>query len=90
MKDQSFKDWLQKQIESVLAKSVVPAPFILWCDSQREWKELLQKTCGDAIELWTEEARELLLRHRFAKEERKPRVIWLPAKTHTTWGWRFS
>jgi len=56
------------------------APFILWCDSQREWKELLQKTCGDAIELWTDEGHELLLRHRFAKEERKPRVIWLPAK----------
>jgi len=80
MKDQSFRDWLLNQIESTLGKPVVPAPFILWCDSKRDWKELLQKTCGDAIELWAEESHELLLRHRFAKEERKPRVIWLPAK----------
>ena len=80
MSDRSFKNWLFEQIQSVLSKPVVPAPLILWCDSQREWKELLKKTCGDAIELWTEEDHELLLRHRFAKEERKPRVIWLPAK----------
>ena len=80
MKDQSFKDWLQKQIQSILSKPIAPAPFILWCDPQREWKELLQKTCGDAIELWADEGHELLLRQRFAKEERKPRVIWLPVK----------
>jgi hypothetical protein len=56
------------------------APFILWCDPQREWKEILQRTCADAIELWTDEGHELMLRHRFAREERKPRVIWWPAK----------
>jgi len=80
VKDPSFKNCLFEQIQSVLSKPVVPAPFILWCDPAREWKELLQKTCGETIALWTEEAHELLLRHRFAKEERKPRVIWLPAK----------
>ena len=63
-----------------MSKPVAPAPFILWCDPQREWKELLQKTCGDVAELWVDEGHELLLRHRFAKEKRKPRVIWLPVK----------
>jgi len=78
MIEQSFKDWLQHQIKSALLKPVDPAPFIIWCDPAEEWKELLQKTCGDDIELWTEASHELLLRHRFAREERKPRVIWLP------------
>jgi len=80
MSDGSLRNWLLEQIQSVLSKPVEPAPFILWCDPQREWKELLQKACGDAVELWTDEGHELLLRHRFANEERKPRVIWLPAK----------
>ena len=78
MEDQSFKSWLQKQIQAVISKPVEPAPFIIWCDPAREWKELLQKTCDDNIELWVEEGHELLLRHRFASEERRPRVIWLP------------
>ena len=78
MSDRSFKNWLHEQIQSVLSKPVTPSPFILWCDPAREWKELLQKTCGDIIELWAEEGHELLLRHRFVQEERRPRVIWLP------------
>jgi len=51
MEDQSFKNWLQQQIQAVLSKTTASAPFILWCDPAREWKELLQKTCGDIIEL---------------------------------------
>ncbi len=42
MKDQSFKDWLQQQIQVVLATARAPIPFILWCDPQREWKEILR------------------------------------------------
>jgi hypothetical protein len=80
VKENSFKNWLFEQIQSVLSKPVEPAPFIIWCDPAREWKELLQKTCGDTNELWAEEGHELLLRHRFAVEERSPRVIWLPRK----------
>ena len=80
MSDGSLRNWLLEQIQSVLSKPVAPAPFLLWCDPQREWKELLQKTCGSEVELWTHEVHELLLRHRFANEERKPRVIWLPSK----------
>ncbi|MFZ4439909.1 MAG: hypothetical protein ACOYOS_15895 [Syntrophales bacterium] len=80
MSDRSVKSWLLEQIQSVLSKPVEPAPFIIWCDPAKEWKELLQKTCGDVIELWADEGHELLLRHRFAKEERRPRVIWLPRR----------
>jgi hypothetical protein len=54
VKDNSLKNWLFEQIQSVLSKPVEPAPFILWCDPAWEWKELLQKTCGDAIELWAD------------------------------------
>ena len=68
MNNPFFKKWLFEQIQSVLAKPVGPAPFIIWCDPQQEWKELLQKTCGDDIELWAEECHELLLRHRFARK----------------------
>jgi len=78
MNDRSFKNWLLEEIQSVLSKPVEPAPFIIWCDPQREWKELLQKTFGDGVELWAEEGHELLLRHRFVREDRRPRVIWLP------------
>jgi hypothetical protein len=80
VKENSLKNWLFEQIQSVLSKPVEPAPFIIWCDPAREWKELLQKTCDDNIELWVEEGHELLLRHRFAREERRPRVIWLPIR----------
>jgi len=78
VKDHSFKNWLLEQIQSVLSKPVEPVPLILWCDPAREWKELLRITCGDAIELGADEDHELLIRHRFVREERRPRVIWLP------------
>jgi hypothetical protein len=78
MSDQSFKSWLQDQIRTALSKPVTPPPFIFWCDPRRQWRELLHKTCGDEIELWTDESHELLRRHRFVKEERRPRVIWIP------------
>ena len=78
MKDYSFKTWLLDNIQPVLSKPVEPAPCILWCDPALEWKELLQKTCGSDIELWADDEHELLLRHRFAREECRPRVIWFP------------
>ncbi|OIP89377.1 MAG: hypothetical protein AUK26_11700 [Syntrophaceae bacterium CG2_30_58_14] len=78
MRDPSFKEWLQEQIQSVLSKTAEPPPFILWCDPAWEWEELLRKTCGEAVELWADKGHELLLRHRFMREERRPRVIWTP------------
>ena len=74
MSNLSFKRWLLEQIQSILSKQVSPAPFILWCDPQREWKELLQKTCGVVAELWVDEGHELLLRQRFAKVERAKKL----------------
>ena len=52
MSDGSLRHWLLEHIQSILSKPTSPAPFILWSDPARAWKELLQKTCGDAIELW--------------------------------------
>jgi hypothetical protein len=78
VKEDSFKNWLLEQIQSVLSKPTEPAPFILWCDPAREWEEILRKTCGEAVELWAHEGHELLLRHRFVREERHPRVVWTP------------
>lgn len=80
MESKSFKKWLLDQIQSALSKPTEPVPFIIWCDPAREWKDLLKKTCEDVIELWDDEGHELLLRHRFAHEERRRRVIWLPIK----------
>lgn len=77
-RDPSFKDWLGEQIQSVLSKKTEPPPFILWCDPCREWEELLRKACRKTVELWSHEGHELLLRHRFAREERRPRVVWIP------------
>ncbi len=38
MSDRSFENWLHEQIQSVLSKVVMPAPFTIWCDPAREWK----------------------------------------------------
>ena len=78
MNDWSLKNWLQDQIRMVLSKPDTPAPFIIWCDPQRHWRELLLKSCGDEIELWADDCPELLLRHQFATQERRPRVLWVP------------
>ena len=55
MKENSLKNWLLEQIQAVLSKPVEPAPFILWCDPAREWKELLQRACDDQFELWADD-----------------------------------
>jgi hypothetical protein len=78
MSNRSLKSWLRDQIQTVLAKPVTPAPFIIWCDPQSQWRELLLKSCGDEVELWADDCPELLLRHRFATQERRPRVLWVP------------
>ncbi len=76
--DSSLKKWLLEQILLVLSRPVQPTPFILWCDPKQDWKELLQKICGDHVALWAEDCPELLLRHRFATEVSKPGVVWIP------------
>ncbi|MBW8003262.1 MAG: hypothetical protein FVQ80_14805 [Planctomycetes bacterium] len=75
----SLRNWLKSEIDSVLNKPDDPPPFIIWCDPDREWRDiLLTLTAGGAFELWAEEEHELQLRERFFNSSRKPRVIWIP------------
>lgn len=84
--DLTLRQWLRQRIQHSLAHKNGPPPFVLWCDPQRVWKELLQKAAaGDAaggagFDLWAEDEPELLLRQRFARAERRPRLVWLPVE----------
>lgn len=75
----SFHNWLRQEIHQTLNKKTSPPPFIIWCDPWRVWKDLLQEVANDgAFELWAEETHELILREKFYKSPRSPRVVWLP------------
>ena len=75
----SFSNWLRQQILQNLNKNTSPPPFIIWCDPWRVWKDLLQTVANDGgFELWADETHELILREKFYKSPRSPRVVWLP------------
>ncbi|MEI6045123.1 MAG: PglZ domain-containing protein [Chloroflexota bacterium] len=75
----SLQAWLTQQINQILSRKKAEPPFIVWCDPDRVWKELLQIASADgSFELWADEGHELLLRERFYQTPRTPRVIWLP------------
>ena len=88
----TFRDYLVAQITSHLGRKTQPAPFLVFCDPDQEWLELLRMASEHAgFELWAPEPgqnppHELLLRDRFYREPRKPRVIWLrAARADITW-----
>jgi len=84
----SFQQWLIGEIQSVLARQSPTPPFILWCDPDREWLELLRVAAqAGGIELWADpDAHELSIRDRFANAPQAQRVIWLPvARGELTW-----
>ena len=37
----SFRDWLSDQIREVLSRKQPQPPFLVWCDPERVWRELL-------------------------------------------------
>lgn len=74
----SFRSWLRQEITQVLERKRSPPPFIVWCDPEHIWKEILEKAAEDTFELWADEEHELILRHRFYQTPRSPRVIYLP------------
>ncbi|MFO0579209.1 MAG: PglZ domain-containing protein [Polyangia bacterium] len=88
----SFQDYLIGQITNHLSAKTTPPPFVVFCDPDREWLELLRMASEHAgFELWAPEpsgqsAHELLLRDRFHRAPRTPRVIWLGvARDEITW-----
>lgn len=83
----SFHNWLKQEILQNLNKKTSPSPFVIWCDPWRTWKDLLQTVANDGtFELWAEEMHELVLREKFYKSPRVPRVIWLPiSREHITY-----
>src|SRR4051812_36191092 len=88
----SLRDWLCREIREVLSRPIVPAPFIVWCDPERAWLDLLREASkATGFELWApesiqEEFHELLLRDRFFSNPRAPRVVWVPcSRDAITW-----
>lgn len=88
----TFRDYLVAQITSQLGRKTLPAPFLVFCDPDQEWLELLRMASAHAgFELWAPEPgqnppHELLLRDRFHREPRTPRVVWLrAARADITW-----
>jgi hypothetical protein len=74
----SFRCWLTHKIVQVLKRNKTPSPFIIWCDPQRVWKDILKEVAAGEFELWADEEHELIMRQRFYQSPRLPRVIYLP------------
>jgi hypothetical protein len=88
----SFQAWLIREVRDVLGRNSTPPPFIVWCDPDRAWLDLLSESAKvDGFELWAphsvqEETHELLVRDRFFSTPRGPRVVWLPcARQAISW-----
>lgn len=80
----SLKSWLIGQIKSALPAKGGAGRFMIWCDPDREWIELLRIAADAAgVELWAPapgepDPHELALRDRFHREPRRRRIVWLP------------
>lgn len=76
----TLRQWLQQETAVILNRQGNAASFIVWCDPDGVWRDLLLAASdGGAFELWADETHELILRERFAQTPRTPRVVWLPA-----------
>ncbi len=87
----SLRDWLCREIRGVLNKPSSQPPFLIWCDPDLTWLDILRECSkaggADGFELWAPESvqkeeHELLLRDRFYNEPRAARVVWLPCAQH--------
>jgi hypothetical protein len=89
--DTSFRNWLCLAIHEVLDHRSSPPPFLLWCDPDRSWLDLLRGAAdADGFELWApvekEDWHELAVRDRFYASPRAARVVWLPCSQDSiTW-----
>ena len=79
MSPDSLQSWLCREIESLLDRNGGEPAFIVWCDPDRVWKDLLVVAAqSGGFELWADEVHELLLRERFQNAPAARRVVWLP------------
>lgn len=78
MSNTTLRQWIQKDITTILNRQGNATPFIVWCDPDRVWRDLLLASSNGRFELWANDTHELILRERFAQEPRTPCVIWLP------------
>jgi len=74
----SFGNWLIKEITSILTKKTDPPQTLFWFDPEKVWKEILQTLSPNNFELWAEDLHELELRSRLYHSPPAPRVIYLP------------
>lgn len=78
----SFKDWLTEQVQTLLTPRNNKPVFVIWCDPNNEWLELLRLLSTDIeFKLWADPGEhELILRNRFYKAKSVMHIIWLPLK----------
>ena len=75
----SFHAWLAAHVHQMVGRNGPQMPLVIWCDPQREWKQLLRLTAASApFDLWVDEVHELVLRERLRLSDSKPRVLWVP------------
>ena len=84
----NLRNWLVREIRDVLDRKTAVPPLLLWLDPDSQWLDLLRaaaKTGG--FDLWADPAQhELLVRDRFCRTPRAPRVVWLPCmREDITW-----
>jgi hypothetical protein len=88
MDDQNLRSWLVREIRGVLDRKTGAPPLLLWLDPDSQWLDLLRAAAKtDGFDLWADPAQhELLVRDRFCRTPRAPRVVWLPCKREDiTW-----
>ena len=75
----SLHAWLAARVDQMVGRNGPQMPLVIWCDPQREWKQLLRLTAASALfDLWVDEVHELVLRERLRLSDSKPRVLWVP------------
>src|SRR6266446_179358 len=72
----SFRDWLVREVRDALGQPSNPPPFLVWCDPDHSWRDLLNEGArAGGFELWAPEPgqeamHELLVRDRFYRAKR--------------------
>ena len=71
----SFKQWLISHINKIFQDQT---QFILWVDSQNQWREILLESSERNFQLWIVEEHELKTRYKIENTVKNPRVIYIP------------